>query len=570
MASRIAEAYVQIVPRIDGVGKNLTGALSGEMGEAGDKSGKGFAAGFKKVIGPAMAIAGVVAVANFVKGSIKAGEEAATSNARIQNIAESMNLFGSETDTVTQRLVDLANKQALATGVDQNAIKATQAKLLTFKEIARTADEAGGAFDRATAAAIDLAAAGFGSAESNAVQLGKALNDPVKGIAALTRSGVTFTEAEKEKIKVLVESGQTLEAQNLILEAIETQVGGTAEATANGSDKIKVAFSQLQETVGLALAPAFETLVAALLPFITTLGPILADVFVKLAPAFEAVAAALPAIGELIGALAPIFGLLIEVVAELVVAILPVLSELIKALLPVFKSLTPPIIQIVKAFLPLIPALLSIALALVPLIEIMLPILIDWLNFLIPIVVFVAEVLAVVLAGAIEFLVAILGGLIGFLPKVLEGFQTVFTNIANFMIKIANGIIGTVEGLVNFVIRGVNSMIDALNSLKFEIPDWVPLIGGQSFSLNLRKLNSVNLGRIPELAKGGYVDKPTTAIIGEAGPEVVTPLKDFERMMGLDSENGKTINYYAAPNQSIDSEQALFQAIRRAKVVAQW
>lgn len=73
------------------------------------------------------------------------------------------------------------------------------------------------------------------------------------------------------------------------------------------------------------------------------------------------------------------------------------------------------------------------------------------------------------------------------------------------------------------------------------------------------------------MATGGFVTGPTPAIIGEAGPEVVYPLKDFERMMGLDGNgNGKTLVYYAAPNQSVDSEQALFQAMKRAKVVAGW
>lgn len=78
-------------------------------------------------------------------------------------------------------------------------------------------------------------------------------------------------------------------------------------------------------------------------------------------------------------------------------------------------------------------------------------------------------------------------------------------------------------------------------------------------------------GRLIALASGGYVDKATPAIIGEAGPEVVTPLKDFERMMGLnDRTGGNTVNYYAAPNQSIDAEQALFTAMKRAKAVAAW
>lgn len=69
-------------------------------------------------------------------------------------------------------------------------------------------------------------------------------------------------------------------------------------------------------------------------------------------------------------------------------------------------------------------------------------------------------------------------------------------------------------------------------------------------------------------ATGGFVTGPTPALIGEAGPEVVMPLDRFESMMGLGK--GKSVNYYAAPNQSIDSEQALFQAMRRAKVVASW
>jgi hypothetical protein len=195
---------------------------------------------------------------------VEAGEASATANARILQINESMGLFGDQAQSVTNRLVKLAEATALNTGVDQNAIKLTQAKLLTFKELAQTADQMGGAFDRATMAAVDMAAAGFGEAETNAVQLGKALNDPIKGITALTRSGITFTAEEKELIKTLVESGKTLEAQDMILKAIETQVGGTAEATANASDKMRVGFKLVSEQIGTALLPLFEELVAFL------------------------------------------------------------------------------------------------------------------------------------------------------------------------------------------------------------------------------------------------------------------------------------------------------------------
>jgi hypothetical protein len=195
-----------------------------------------------------------------------------------------MGLFGESTAQVSESLIKYAEQTARLTGVDTNSIKATQAKLLTFKELAATAGELGGNFERTTKAAIDLGAAGFGTAEMNAVALGKALNDPIKGISALTRNGITFTESEKERIKVLVESNKVGEAQNMILQAIETQVGGTAEATANATDRMKVGFTQVQERIGLALLPVLDKFTAFMLD--------------KLFPAFEEYVA--PAVQRLV------------------------------------------------------------------------------------------------------------------------------------------------------------------------------------------------------------------------------------------------------------------------------
>jgi hypothetical protein len=211
------------------------------------------------------AAAALAAVGAAAVKMVAAGEAAATSNARIAQINESMGLFGDTTAIVNKRITDYAEATARATGIDQNQIKLAQAKLLTFKELAVSADEAGGAFDRATQAAIDMGAAGFGDAATNAVQLGKALNDPIKGVTALAKSGVTFTEQEKDKIKTLVESNKLLEAQDMVLKAIEQQVGGTALATANDSDKMKVAFSQLSESIGLTLLPLMQKFTAIML-----------------------------------------------------------------------------------------------------------------------------------------------------------------------------------------------------------------------------------------------------------------------------------------------------------------
>jgi hypothetical protein len=214
-------------------------------------------------MGAAVAAFGVGAAAGIAALAIKInaiGEAGRAGDKALANVTNQMGLFGDEADDVTKRLIDYADATSRMTGVDGEAIGITQTKLMTFKELAKSANVAGGAFDRATMAAIDMASAGFGSAEQNAVQLGKALNDPVKGINSLTRSGITFTEKEKAKIKTLVESNQMLKAQDTILKAIETQVGGTAEESATASGKIAAAWAQIKDAFAEPFSEGFTSI----------------------------------------------------------------------------------------------------------------------------------------------------------------------------------------------------------------------------------------------------------------------------------------------------------------------
>jgi hypothetical protein len=93
------------------------------------------------------------------------------------------------------------------------------------------------------------------------------LRTPIKGIAALAKSGVTFTEQEKDKIRTLVESNKLLDAQDMILKAIETQVGGTAAATADDSAKMKEGFAQVSQSLGMSLLPILETVTPIIVGF---------------------------------------------------------------------------------------------------------------------------------------------------------------------------------------------------------------------------------------------------------------------------------------------------------------
>jgi hypothetical protein len=252
-----------------------------ELGNLGKGIGVAFTAVSAAVVGAG------IAISKFASEAVSAAEEVRQADNRLGQVAQSMGLFGAQTELVTKRLIEFAEANELNLAIDAETIKLTQSKLLTFKQLATSADETGGAFDRATMAALDLAAAGFGSAETNATQLGKALQDPIKGLTALTRSGVTFTKQEKENIKVLVESGQTLKAQDLILKAIETQVGGTAEATAKSSDKMKLAFENVYETVGEALLPVFDELTVAITDLTPEISKALTPVFQELGEVFQ-------------------------------------------------------------------------------------------------------------------------------------------------------------------------------------------------------------------------------------------------------------------------------------------
>lgn len=212
--------------------------------------------GMNMALGAITGIAGALIL--FLPNFIKMGEEARKSELRLANIAKQMGLFGDSTTQVTKRLSKYAEAISFATGVDDELVRSAESILLTFKEVGKSADKVGGSFDRATMAAVDLAAAGFGDVESNAKQLGKALQDPINGLTALRRAGVTFTQGEQEQIKYLVEHNNLLGAQEMVLAAIEKQVGGTATATASATDKMAARFESVAETLSGALLPAVD------------------------------------------------------------------------------------------------------------------------------------------------------------------------------------------------------------------------------------------------------------------------------------------------------------------------
>jgi len=534
---------------LDGL-KQAESALSG-FGKKLAGVGAGIAAAFS-----------IRAVANFAKEAVLAAEGVATANARIGQIAKSTALFGAETGAVTNRLVEFAEAQEMRLAVDAEVIKGVQGQLLTFKALGKSADEAGGIFDRTTEAAFNMAAAGFGSAESNAIQLGKALEDPVRGLTALRRSGTTFTKDQEALIKTLVDSGNLLGAQELILGELESQYGGVAEATANASTKISLAFDNIKEQAGAVLLPVFAELVEGLMPVTEAIGAELGSTLEALSPVLMDIAKLIPGLLQAFTPLIPILGTLAGVFLQLIAELLPPFVELFEQLLPVIlelapiladvflqvlEALIPVFMEIVTALMPIVSALLpvlaeliialapvivSLVEAFLPLIELILPILIEMLETIIPVAVVIAEILSILLVNAINFLTESFEQFMAFLDPFIKFFEDKFGGLSTFFFGIVNGMIGMFEGFVNAVINGVNAMIRGLNRLSFEVPDWVqgPL-AGKTVGFSIPELQNVTFPRVA-LAEGGLVTRPTSALIGEAGPEAVIPLDRLGNMGG--------------------------------------
>ena len=152
--------------------------------------------------------------------------------------------------------------------------------------------------------------------------------------------------------------------------------------------------------------------------------------------------------------------------------------------------------------------------------------------------------------GVIDF---IRGVFTGDWSRAWEGVKEIFSGVFKALVSIAKAPLNGIIALLNGAISGLNRMIDGLNRIQFTIPDWVPALGGKTFGLNLRHISS-----IPYLAAGGILSKGS-AIVGEAGPELLTMMGDRAVVQPLNSSTttnhnlgGVNIVVYGAPGQDVD------------------
>jgi hypothetical protein len=194
----------------------------------------------------------------------------------LRDAAESQKVFA-QTEAVLKSTGTTANGtakdiQALAaslqksTAFNDEAILSGANLLLTFKNIQNQAGDTNDIFDQTVKASLDVARAMGTDASGEAIRLGKALNDPVKGISALTRVGIQFTDQQKEQIKTLTASGDLLGAQKIILAELQSQFGGSAEAYAQTFagqvESLNNELNDLSEEIGMMVMPAVRDMIA--------------------------------------------------------------------------------------------------------------------------------------------------------------------------------------------------------------------------------------------------------------------------------------------------------------------
>ena len=165
--------------------------------------------------------------------------------------------------------------------------------------------------------------------------------------------------------------------------------------------------------------------------------------------------------------------------------------------------------------------------------------------------------------------------------NIWNGLKTTVTNIFNGIWNVIKGVInsilGGIEGMANGVINGINWVTKALNNLSFDVPDWVPGLGGKKFGFNIPQLSRVS---IPRLAKGAVLKVPTVAEMAEypgarANPEIVTPQnimeETFDRVLSRYQDSNSNSNegirqlviQFGSHKVAVEMESLIRQAHRR-------
>ncbi len=324
--------------------------------EYGKKIGETLLAGF--------AVLGIgTKVAEYIKNGF---EEYSAFDAMNGQFAAGLKSTGNAANLTIAQMDGLATSVAGYSGQTVASIGKTEQILQTFTNIKNVGPNK--IFDQATVAAANMAAKLGGDATASAIQLGKALNDPVKGMTALRRVGVAFTTAQTNAVKADVARGDSLAAQTVIMKELNREFGGAAKAageTFPGSiARAKVAMGELERSAVTPFAKVLPNLIGGVADKIDGLTPVVSaaathiasSVLPRMAAIGKSIASAFSTnrgnfsqLGAAIKALVTAFFPLISVLGSLQGA-LPSFAQLLTALVPLLTSILQAVTPIIAGF----------------------------------------------------------------------------------------------------------------------------------------------------------------------------------------------------------------------------
>lgn len=258
-------------------------------------------ASLKEAEGASRAFAAGIAAA----GAIVVGVAAVSINAARDQIAVDKQLeavlksTGGAVGMTADEIRDMASALSQVTNFGDDAIQQGQNMLLTFTKIGKDV------FPLATEAMLNMSAAMGTDLKSTAIQLGKALNDPIAGVTALRKVGVSLTEEQEKMIAQFVEVGDMASAQKVVLNELAVEFGGVATAVADPLTMIQNRLGDVAEAIGFVLMPYVLQLTDAFFRWFNAMGGAEA-IAGKVVGALQAIAPYFPIItGAIIGGLVP-------------------------------------------------------------------------------------------------------------------------------------------------------------------------------------------------------------------------------------------------------------------------
>lgn len=461
-------------------------------------SAVGGALGTLGTVAAGAAIGGFVALGAAIKGGM---EDARASAGLMASTQQTITTMGNAAGRSAQEVADLAASLSDAAGKSlfgDDQIQQASNLLLTFGNIK------GETFDLATALTVDLAQALGGEPKAQAMMLGKALNDPTKGLTALGKAGLTFTEEQKGVIAALQAGGDMAGAQAIIIAELNKQVGGqgaAAAAAAGGWVQFQARMGEAAETVGALLLPVMDAFGAVMVAHVAPAVEAVAGAFAGVVGAFQEAGPMSSEFGEAIGYLATQLGLPGEAVQNLVFWIQ---GNLVPAFQNFMASLQP-IRDFISANLTPILVGLGVALAVsvMPAIVAFIPVLITagiaaaaaTGSFLLMIAPFVAIGVAVALlyqawvtnfGGIQEIIQPVIdavvngfgsGGILGAISGLVSGLSAAFPQIIAWFGTAATAIgqqlLAWGQALVNWIAPAIPPAIAALSALASSFFSWV-------------------------------------------------------------------------------------------------